>query len=222
MSLDMYGVPGKLYAPAGGKTYTAALVTGLISAVADDDIDDLVAAGCVGSSVVNAAAALGAVTSVGGRTGAVTVFDGAVGGVTPAGGAFTTLDGILGSVTPAAATVTGLTSSGYINGSVGNALTAVGANRSGALQLAKEFNNVTIAATGTGVILPVGVLGMEILVFADSGIAGAAIQVYASGSETIDTVAGATGVPLTKAKRCIFKFIAANTWVSAQLGIPSA
>jgi hypothetical protein len=218
----MYGVPGKLYAPAGGKTYTAALVTGLISAVEDQDIDDLVESGCVGAAVVNAAAALGAVTSVGGRTGAVTVFDGAVGGVTPAAGAFTTVDGILGSVTPAAATVTGLTSSGYIKGSVGAALTAVGTNRGTGLQLAKEFNYVSTAATGTGVILPVGVIGMEIWVFVDSGIAGAAVQVYASGSETIDTVAGSTGVPLTKANRCIFKFIAANTWVSAQLGVASA
>jgi len=239
MSLDMYGVPGQVYAPHSGKSYLAAPVTGLISAVADGDVSDLAADGCVGKAVVNAAASLGAVTSVGGRTGAVTVFDGVIGGVTPAAGAFTTVDGIvgsvtaaagkfttvdgiIGSVTPAAATVTGLTSSGYIKGSVGAALTAVGTDRGTGLQLAKEFNNVTTAATGTGVILPVGVLGMEIWVFADSGIAAASIQVYASASETIDTTAGATGVALTKAKRCVYKFIAANTWISAQLGVVSA
>lgn len=73
MSLDMYGVPGKLYAPVGGNIYTAAVVTGLISAVEDQDIDDLVAAGCVGASVVTAAASLGAVTSVAGHTGVVTL-----------------------------------------------------------------------------------------------------------------------------------------------------
>lgn len=222
MSLDMYGVKARRYEPLSGTEYLADPSTGLISAVADKDVPNMIELGCVGSAVVNTAAGLGAVTSVSGRTGAVTLFDGAVGSVTPAAGAFTTVDGILGSVTPAAATVTGLTSSGYIKGSVGNALTAVGANRAGALQLAAEFNNVTTAATGTGVILPVGVLGMMILVFADSGIAGAAIQVYASGSETIDTAAGATGVALTKAKRCMYKFVAANTWISAQLGVVSA
>src|SRR5438270_883707 len=153
MSINMYGVPGQVYVPSSGTLYLAAATTGLISAVADGDVRDLAADGCVGSSVVNAAASLGAVTSVGGRTGAVTVFDGVIGGVTPAAGAFTTVDGILGSVTPAAATVTGLTSSGYIKGSVAAALTAVGTNRGTGLQLAKEFNYVATAATGTGVIL---------------------------------------------------------------------
>lgn len=206
MSLDMYGVPGRIYVPArGGVLYHADDSTGLISGVADVDVSALAADGCVGSSVVNAAASLGAVTSVGGRTGAVTLFD-----------------GVLGSVTPAAATVTGLTSSGYIKGSVGNGLTAVGTNRGTALQLAAEFNNVTTAASGTGVILPVGVVGMGIYVFADNGIAAASIQVYASGSETIDTVASSTGVVLTKGKRCFYKFVAANTWISAQLGVISA
>src|SRR5438105_5052556 len=222
MSLNMYGVPGLVYVPSSGKQYLAAAVTGLITAVDDKDVHDLIKGGCVGAAVVNAAASLGAVTSVGGRTGAVTVFDGVVGGTTPAAGTFTTVDGVVGSVTPAVATVTGLTSSGYIKGSVGNALTAVGSNRATGLQLAKEVNNVTTAATGTGVILPVGVIGMEILVFADSGIAAASIQIYGSGSETIDTVAGSTGVVLTKAKRCIYKFVAANTWISAQLGVVSA
>ncbi|HEY1982464.1 MAG TPA: hypothetical protein VGH13_20500, partial [Xanthobacteraceae bacterium] len=155
-------------------------------------------------------------------TGAVTLFDGAVGSVTPAAGAFTTVDGIIGGITPAAATVTGLTSSGYIKGSVGNALTAVGNNRATALQLAAEFNNVTVAAASTGVLLPVGVVGMSVYVFADSGIVAASLQVYATASETIDTVAGATGVVLTKGKRCLYKFVAANTWISAQLGVISA
>lgn len=107
----------------------------------------------------------------------------------------------------------------YFLRSVGNALTAAGTTRTDALQLAKEINNVTTAAAGTGVILPVGIVGMRITVFN----AGAnAIQVYASASETIDTVAGATGVPLTNAKRCEYFFVAANTWISSQLGVISA
>jgi hypothetical protein len=112
-----------------------------------------------------------------------------------------------------------VTTSGYYLRSVGNALTAAGTNRATALQLSKEVNNVTTAAASTGVVLPVGVIGMRITVF--NGGANA-MQVYASASETIDGVAGATGVPLTNAKRADFFFTAANTWVSAQLGVVSA
>ena len=116
-------------------------------------------------------------------------------------------------------TGTNLTTSGYNIRSVGNALTAVGTTRADALQLAKEVNNVTTAAASTGVILPVGVVGMRIRLFN----AGAnAIKVYASASETIDTVAGATGVTLTNAKRADFEYVAANTWVSCQLGVVAA
>ncbi len=288
MSISMYGVPGTVYAPKSNAQYLADPTTGLITGVADKDRDDLSDAGCVGAVVVSVVSASAVVTSVGGRTGAVVLWDGVIGSVTPATGEFTTVDGtvatfttvdgivgsvtpaagtfttvggtigtfsssingvvggvtpaagtfttvggtvgtfstsvngVLGAVTPAAATVTSLTATAYVNGSVGNGLTAIGANRGGALQLAKQFNNVTTAATGTGVLLPVGVVGMEIWVFVDGGVAAAAVQVYASGSETIDTVTGSTGVPLTKGLRAIFKFVAANTWISAQLGVISA
>jgi hypothetical protein len=117
------------------------------------------------------------------------------------------------------ATGTGITLTGYLKESVANALTATGTDRATALQLSAQINNVTTAAASTGVILPVGVVGMIIVVFN----AGAnATQVYASASETIDTVAGSTGVPLTNAKRAMFMFVAANTWISAQLGVVSA
>lgn len=159
--------------------------------------------------------------------GALMTWDGGIiGGVTPAAGYFTTL-GASGTLAAAAALTVGTTAlfSGnatfatYALASVGNALTAVGTNRGSALQLAKAVNNVTTAASGTGVILPVGVVGMTITVFN----AGAnAIQVYASASETIDTVAGSTGVPLTNTKRANYVFTAANTWLSYQLGVVSA
>lgn len=123
------------------------------------------------------------------------------------------------SVTGALSATTTVTASTYFLRSVGNALTAVGTTRADALQLAKEINNVTTAAAGTGVILPVGSVGMRIVIFN----AGAnAIKVYGSASETIDGTAGATGVTLTNAKRCEYFFVAANTWISAQLGVVSA
>ena len=143
----------------------------------------------------------------------------AIGSVTPLTGAFTTAS-TTGLATLASAAVTGnLTMTGYILRSVGNALTATGTTRADALQLAKEVNNVTTAAASTGVILPTGVVGMRIDLFN----AGAnTIKVYANGSETIDGTSGSTGVSLTNAKRCSYWFTAANTWISAQLGVVSA
>ena len=124
------------------------------------------------------------------------------------------------TVNRATGTVTLLNStSAYALSSVDNALTAVGTNRADALQLAKQVNRVTTAASGTGVILPVGVIGMVITVYNDGA---NAINVYASASETVDTVAGVTGVTLTNALRCQYTFVAANTWISAQLGVISA
>jgi len=103
--------------------------------------------------------------------------------------------------------------------SVDNALTAVGTNRATALVLTKDINNITTAAASTGAVLPAGVVGMAITVFN----AGAnAIKVYGNGSDTIDAVAGATGVTLTNAKRATFYCVAANTWISAQLGVAAA
>jgi hypothetical protein len=111
---------------------------------------------------------------------------------------------------------------GYVDESVGNALTAVGTTRADALALTKNINNVTAAGAGTGVVLPAvsaAGVGAAVVVFN----AGAnAMQVYGAGSDTIDGVAGSTGVPLTNAKRAIFYAVAANTWISAQLGVVSA
>ena len=107
----------------------------------------------------------------------------------------------------------------YFLNSVDAALTAAGTTRADALQLAKGVNNITTAAASTGVVLPVGVIGMQIIV---ENAGASIIKVYASGSETIDTVAGSTGVALTNAKRCMYIFVAANTWISAQLGVISA
>jgi hypothetical protein len=119
-----------------------------------------------------------------------------------------------------ASTLTGtLTTAGHTARSVGNDLTAAGTTRTDALALTKDINNVTTAAASTGVTLPAGVVGEEVVVIN----AGAnAIQVYGNGSDTIDTVAGSTGVVLTNGKRAIFMCVAANTIVSAQLGVVSA
>lgn len=117
------------------------------------------------------------------------------------------------------ATATGITLSGYTKPSLANGLTATGTTRADALQLAKEINVLGTVASGTGVILPVGVVGMVIKIFHNGA---NVLKVYASASETIDAVAGATGVSLTNAKRCEYIFTVANTWLSAQMGVVSA
>jgi hypothetical protein len=109
--------------------------------------------------------------------------------------------------------------SGYILRDVDNALTSTGTSRTDALQLAAEINNITTAALNTGSILPTGSIGMRITVF-NAG--SNPIKVYANGSETIDGTSGSSGVTLTNAKRCDYFMVAANTWISAQLGVVSA
>ena len=141
--------------------------------------------------------------------GTATIESTAIGGTTPAAGAFTTLSAT-GNVT----------ASTYVISSVGNTLTAAGTTRADALQLSKQINNVTTAASGTGVILPTGITaGMRIVIFN----AGAnPIKVYATGSETIDGTAGSTGVTLTNANRCEYFATSSTTWVSAKLGAVSS
>lgn len=101
-------------------------------------------------------------------------------------------------------------------------LTATGTTRADALALTALVNFVDTVASGTGVVLPsiatVGV-GSEIQIFN----AGAnVLKVYGAGSDTIDAVAGSTGVSLTNAKRCVYIAKSAATWISAQLGVVSA
>lgn len=103
-------------------------------------------------------------------------------------------------------------------------LTAVGTDRDTALALTERLNIVTDADTGTGVVLPSSytIAGSDlpdVIIFNDGG---EDIQVYAADSDTIDGVAGDTGVPLTDAKRCAYYCVAPTIWVSAQLGVKSA
>lgn len=138
------------------------------------------------------------------------------------GGATFAAPGAIGSGIPAAITGTNVTATGYVRESTDNALTAAGTNQATGLQLAKQINNITTAAASTGVVLPsVATVGIGAIVIVIN--AGAsAIKVYGSGSDTVDTIAGATGVTLSNAKRSMYIAVAAATWVSAQLGVVSA
>ena len=151
-------------------------------------------------------------------------FQGTVGDVTPSTGVFTAIDGPVGGNTPAAGAFTTLAAAtlaitGLLTKSIANALTAAGSSRADALALTKQVNRITTAAASTGVVLPAAAAGVAIVVFNDGA---NPVQVYAPGSDTIDGTAGATGVALTNAKRCVYFGVAANTYISAQLGVVSA
>lgn len=162
-----------------------------------------------------------AVAITGGTITGTTLNAGAIGGTTPAAGAFTTLSAT-GAFTGAAISGTNIAASGYVSGSVGNALTAVGNNRATSLALVAQVNNITTATASTGVTLPaVATVGIGAMVVIFNG-GASAIQVYGAGSDTIDAAAATTGVALTNAKRCAYYAVAAATWVSAQLGVVSA
>jgi hypothetical protein len=88
-----------------------------------------------------------------------------------------------------------------LSGGIAVGLAAVGTNRGNSLALTKRTNIVATAASAA--------VGVTLLSAASLGIGGFvdvyndgpsnAFHVYAAGSDTIDTIAGATGVVLTNA-----------------------
>lgn len=71
------------------------------------------------------------------------------------------------------------------------------------------------ATSGDSVCLPEALSGTPYLLIHDGG---APTRVFATGNDTIDGIAGATGVVLSNSKRCLFLCIAQGMWISAQLG----
>lgn len=110
----------------------------------------------------------------------------------------------------------------WLQTNITTTLTAVGTTRATGLALTAQSNIITTAAASTGVVLPSAAL-VGIGGWVDVFNAGAnAIKVYAAGTDTIDTIAGATGVTLTNAKTARFFVEAALTWRSAQWGAVSS
>lgn len=87
-----------------------------------------------------------------------------------------------------------------------------GGGRSSASALQYGWNRVSVCATNAdSVVLPAAVAGASVLVIQD-GAANA--QVFGAGSDTVDGVAGATGVVLSAAKRAWFYCTTAGAWQS--------
>jgi len=129
------------------------------------------------------------------------------------------LPGTMASQNANAVAITGGSLAGVtVSETTAGALTATGTTRADALAITAQINRVTTAAAGTGVVIDPAV-GEVIALYNDGA---NPVQVYAAGSTTIDGTAGATGVPLTNGKRCLYTCIASGVVVSAQLGVVSA
>ena len=130
-----------------------------------------------------------------------------------------TIDGAsIGGVTPAAGTFTTLTATGEVKLSEADTLTASTTHtQGGATAITKQVSRFSVVANaGDSGVLPAATAGDFRVVINDGA---HAMQVYGNGSDTIDGVAGATGVPLTNAKRAIFFCLTAGAWQSISSGV---
>lgn len=133
----------------------------------------------------------------------------------------------VGAGTPAAGTFTNLSASGtaaFTGGTTSPAATALTAGTThtlaGATLLVAGINNVTVVANASdAVALPAAIPGQAIVVF--NGGAHLA-KVWPQAADAIDGGSAGVAVSLTNALRCIYYCVAANTWISAQLGVVSA
>lgn len=109
---------------------------------------------------------------------------------------------------------------GSAEGAISDTITAfAGGGRTSAVALVNGWNRISVCATnGDSVVLPAAAAGMMVTVIND-GAANA--QVFGNGSDTVDAVAGATGVVLTAAKRAIYFCLTAAKWQSL-MGVKSA
>ncbi len=94
-----------------------------------------------------------------------------------------------------------------------NNLTAhAGGGQANALALSAAMNRVTTVATAAdSVALPASVAGMEVYVRNDGA---NAMQVFGTGTDTVNGVAAATGVSLAAAASATYRCVTTGAWVS--------
>lgn len=116
---------------------------------------------------------------------------------------------------------TEVTAGTFVVGSAASGITAqAGGTKAAATVLAKQFNQISTCATADdSVLLPAALAGRTVYVFNDGA---AAARIFGAGTDTIDGVGTATGVPLTNAERAVFVCFTDGAWVSAQLGVVAA
>jgi hypothetical protein len=110
-----------------------------------------------------------------------------------------------------------LTLPGYLYETAQDNLTAFsGGGQGSATPIITQTSRVTtVAAPGDSVLLPPSIAGLELLVINHGA---NAMQVFGSGTDTIDDVATATGVSQMKGSVCIYTCATAGAWYSEGLG----
>jgi len=115
----------------------------------------------------------------------------------------------------------------YIIESVNDTLTASGTNQAGAFVLGTavsgaELNRFTTVAASSGCQLPPATPGFSIIV-ANSG--ANALQIYGNGGDTVNGVAGATGISLQPNQFMEFLCLTAGAWLifgpEGQINVPN-
>ncbi len=106
---------------------------------------------------------------------------------------------------------------GFFLQPAGNALTAfAGGGQTSATLLTKELNRVTVVASAAdSVKLPVSAAGMDILVINSAALP---MQVFGSGTDTVNGVATATGVSQMANSAVLYHCPVAGLWFSIGLG----
>lgn len=106
---------------------------------------------------------------------------------------------------------------GYLAESSQDTITAfAGGGQTSATLLANELNRVgTVATAADSVKLPASAAGLTIIV-ANHG--ANSMQVFGSGTDTINDVATATGVPQMQGSVCIYTCYTAGAWYTEGLG----
>jgi hypothetical protein len=114
---------------------------------------------------------------------------------------FTTLNVLVSELFPSALTV------------VSGIIAHPGGGQALATLLPAEFNNVTIvAAAGNSVLLPPSFLGAQVIV-ANSGVNP--MQVFGTGTDTINGVAAATGVSQAAGTVVVYRVAVAGNWITS-------
>jgi hypothetical protein len=194
------GVTGTLPVANGG--------TGLTSGTSGG-VPYYSASGTIASSAALAASALVVGGGAGATPATVTTGTGvltALGLTTNATGGVVTTDGT--------ATLTNKTiTTPAITFSTSATLTAAGTNQATALALTSDYNVVTSAAAGTGVVLPTATVGRRIIVV--NRMAVNAINVYPASGGTIDSLASNAAVSLPAGTELEFNASSTTQWYSS-------
>jgi len=116
----------------------------------------------------------------------------------------------------------------YLANAVSNAVTLTGTSQAGALPIVAGDTFISSTPTNTGAVMPpIGTVVATGTVQIGTGLriwnAGAHTgTIYGNGAQTIDTIAGTIGVPLSAGNRALFVANSATTWISALLGTISS